>query len=82
MLRLTLEIVPGGRKTMKRHIGVMKIANVTEGFDVNDDLGDYEYSFTTETKRHSGKISKWPRKLGAWRLVQACLQSYFGKGIS
>jgi len=82
MLRLTLDIVPGGRKTIKRHLGVMKIANVTEGFDVDDDLGDYEFSFTTETTTLRGAIRRWPRKLGAWRLVQACLQAYFGKGSS
>ena len=79
MLRLTLEIVPGGRKTMKRSIGVMKIANVTDDFNVDDDLGDYEFSFTTETTKHNGAIRKWPRRLGAWKLVQTCLQVVHGE---
>jgi hypothetical protein len=74
MLRLTLEIVPGGRKTLTRSIGVMKISNVSDDFDIDDDLGDYEFSFTTETTKHNGALRKWPRRLGAWKLVQACLQ--------
>ena len=79
MLRLTLEIVPGGRESAKRTIGVMKIANVTDGFSLDDDLGDYEFNFTTETTRHEGKLGKWPRRLGAWKLVQTCLQVVHGE---
>jgi hypothetical protein len=79
MLRLTLEIVPGGREDAKRTIGVMQIANVSDDFSVDDDLGDYEFSFTTETTKHTGKLGKWPRRLGAWKLVQTCLQVVHGK---
>jgi hypothetical protein len=79
MLRLTLEIVPQGREIAKRTIGVMKIVNVTKGFDVDDDLGDYKFSFTTETTTHTGTLGKWPRRLGAWKLVQTCLQVIHGE---
>ena len=74
MLKLTLEIVPKGLELAKRHIGTMEIENVSNDFSVDDDLGDYEFSFTTETTKHNGAIRKWPRRLGAWKLVQACLQ--------
>jgi len=79
MLRLTLEIVPKGLELAKRHIGVLEISNVTDDFDPADALGNYEFNFTTETTRHEGKLGKWPRCFGAWKLVQACLQVVHGE---
>jgi len=79
MLRLTLEIVPQGLETAKRTIGVMEISNVTDDFDLADELGDYEFSYTTETARHEGSLNRWPRELGAWPLVQACLRVCHGE---
>jgi len=79
MLRLTLEIVPMGQEDHKRTIGVMKIANVSEDFSLDDDQGNYEFNFTTETTRHEGKLWKWPRRLGAWKLIQSCLQVIHGE---
>jgi hypothetical protein len=79
MLRLTLEIVPGGFKPATREIGVMEIVNVTRDFDIDDNLGKYVFNFTSETTHHEGTIDKWPRRLGAWKLVQACLQVIHGE---
>jgi len=78
MLRLTLEIVPGGCELAKRTIGVMEIANVTDNFELADEYGDYEFNFTTEDIRVEDRFGKWPRKLGPWKLVQACLQLCHG----
>lgn len=78
MLRLTLEIVPGGYEPSKRTIGVMEISNVTEDFELADAYGDYEFNFTTEDTRVENRFGKWPRKLGVWKLVQACLQLCHG----
>ncbi len=79
MLKLTLEIVPAGFELAKRTIGVMEITNVSDDFELTDDLGDYKFNFTTEMTRHDGQFSKWPRKLGAWKLVQACLRACHGE---
>ncbi len=79
MLRLTLEIVPKGLEHAKRHIGVMEISNVSEDFGLDDDTGDYEFNFTTETTEFRGTLGKWPRRFGVWKLVQACLQVVHGE---
>jgi len=79
MLKLTLEIAPKGLELAKRHIGVMEISNVSDDFSINDDLGEYEFNFTTETTRHEGSLTRWPRERGVWRLVQACLRACHGE---
>lgn len=79
MLRITLEMVPFGIEERKRTIGEMTIGNISPGFNPNDDMGDYTFTLTDNAGEPvEMKFRKWPRPLGAWRLVQAILQLVHG----
>lgn len=85
MLRVRLEIVPFGDEDRVREIGRLEIANVTaEGLVAH---GDYKVRFETDTRdglESEGEyhFGKWPRDLGAWRLVQAILRLVVGEPVS
>jgi len=77
MLRVTLEIVPFGNEDRKRVLGTMEIANTTPV--LSGQTGEYTCVLTSD--RHDDiehDLVNWPRKLGAWRLTHAFLQSMFG----
>jgi hypothetical protein len=79
MLRVTLEIVPYGVEERKRVIGQLDIANISPGFFPDDESGDYKFEIMTDNSaKVESKFRNWPRRLGAWRLVQAILQLVHG----
>lgn len=79
MLRVTLEIVPYGIEERKRTIGELTIGNISPGFNPHQELGDYKFKITNDSDgKVEMKFRKWPRRLGAWQLVQAILQLLHG----
>lgn len=79
MLRVTLEIVPYGVEERKRTIGEMTIGNISPDFFPDDEHGDYKFKITNDSDgKVEMKFFDWPRRLGAWQLVQALLQLLHG----
>lgn len=74
MLRVTVEVVPGGREGGARTIGTLLAANVSNLADVSD----YIYSYSTDKV----DLQLWPdgtveghvRSDGAWELVRRILE--------
>jgi hypothetical protein len=76
MLRVTIELVPGGRERDAEIIGRGYIANISN----LSDLSDYDLRFEERSWRkairgpYAGTLSKWPRnERGAWEIVRAAL---------
>jgi hypothetical protein len=76
MLRITIELVPGGREGDAEVIGVGHIANLSN----LSDQSDYALEFRENAWRgnvrgpYAGTLAKWPRNdRGAWQLVCAAL---------
>lgn len=77
MLRVTLEMVPFGQENRKRTIGTLDIAN-TDAYPSDLKEGNYKFEILENNITREGTLKKWERKLGAWQLVQACLQCFHG----
>jgi hypothetical protein len=78
MLRITIELVPGGRERDAEVIGRGSIANVSD----LSALSDYAVKFEEHAWRgqmrgpYAGTLSQWPRnERGAWEIVCAALQA-------
>lgn len=76
MLRVTIELMPGGRKEFAKVIGRGYIANVTDLAD----LSDYSCKFEENPWQgriygpYLGTLTNWPRnERGAWEIVHAAL---------
>lgn len=76
MLRITIELVPGGRERDAAIIGRGYIANISNLCD----LSDYDLRFEERPWRnavrgpYAGTLSQWPRnERGAWEIVRAAL---------
>jgi hypothetical protein len=73
MLRITIEIWPGGDKTRARSLAIANVANVSDLADVSD----YEVSVTeghnplTNTPPWSqrGRVSQHDRRTSVWALI-------------
>ena len=68
MLRVTLEMVPFGQEESKYTIGVVEIGNTGTG---TSEFGNYVVAHDGEVV---GKIRRYPREQGAWKLVNRCLR--------
>ena len=82
MLRITIELVPGGREDGARVIGRGSIGNVS---DLNE-LSDYVVKFEENAWRghvhgpYFGTLAQWPRnEHGAWEIVHAALSAVLAK---
>jgi hypothetical protein len=79
MLRITIELIPGGRERDAEIIGRGYIANISNLHA----LSDYDLRFEERSWRNAirgpyagtlSKFSKWPRnERGAWEIVRAAL---------
>lgn len=76
MLRITIELVPGGRESGAQVIGRGYIANTSN----LRDLSNYVLKFEEDTWRgrvrgpYAGTLANWPRNdKGAWEIVCAAL---------
>lgn len=69
MLRVTIELVPGGDEDRAHVIEQMTIANISDLADVSD----YDYAFTERGKIRYGRKYGHHRADGAWDLVWGIL---------
>jgi hypothetical protein len=69
MLRVTVEIVPGGDESQAKVIERMLIANVSGLADVSD----YDTVFTYGGKTLYGEVFDHARMDGAWELIRSAL---------
>ncbi len=81
MIRVTVELLPGGREDRKRHLGTAIIVN-----DGSGDLstGNYTVSLSKrgrpKDKWKTGSVRRFPRKrLGAWDLLYRALADTVGE---
>lgn len=70
MIRVTLEIAPFGDEDKKRTISIMEIINTVDCPD-RPEFGNYKVLLD---KNEIGKIKRFDRNLGAWKLLQKCLE--------
>lgn len=80
MLRITIELLPGGDEERKCHVGTCEIANV--GGDAR--TGKYRFRLTRGDRLgpnwRVGKVFGFPRKvLGPWDLLYRCLREAVGR---
>ena len=76
MLRITIELVPGGRESDAQVIGRGWIANTSDLRDLsNYALKFEEHSWQGRVRGpYAGTLTNWPRnELGAWEIVSAAL---------
>ena len=85
MLKITIELVPGGRKELAEVIGRGYIANVSNLAD----LSNYACRFEENPWQgriygpYLGTLSDWPRNdKGAWEIVHAALGKLLSGGNS
>jgi hypothetical protein len=78
MLRITIELVPYGRKEFAKVIGRGSIGNISD----LSALSDYKCPFEEDSWKgrvhgpYSGVLTGWPRnKHGAWEIVHAALKA-------
>lgn len=71
MIKLILEIWPGGDESRKEVIAKGFIANDGTG---NLEVGNYAFSLHDKTGKRSGKLKKFPRRQGPLELLRRCLQ--------
>lgn len=69
MLRVTIELVPGGDEDRAHVIEQMTIANVSNLADVSD----YDIAMTDGGQRYYGTVHDHVRAHGAWELVDRAL---------
>lgn len=76
MLRITIELVPGGQESGARVIGRGYIANISDLRDLSDYALKFEEISWQGSVRgpYAGTLTKWPRNdRGAWEIVCAAL---------
>ena len=76
MLRITIELVPGGRESDAQVIALGSITNTSN----LDDVSSYTLAFAErpwkgrERGPYIGRLRNWPRnERGAWEIVSAAL---------
>ena len=69
MLRVTIELVPGGVEERTRTIEQMTIANISDLADASD----YDFAITDHGTVLFGRLKGHKRRDGAWKLVYAIL---------
>ena len=75
MLRVTIELVPGGNEAAARPIATLLLANDGEGTYESGNYA-YVYGYTDrDAPMARGTIKKFPRSQGAWALVRKILNS-------
>jgi hypothetical protein len=85
MLRITIELVPGGRESDVRVIGRGWIANTSRLTELsNYDLKFEEHSWQGRVRGpYAGTLTNWPRnERGAWEIVSAALNRVIPTGKS
>lgn len=80
MIRVTVELLPQGDESRKKHLGTAIIANTGSG---NVTRGNYTVSLSMRGKPNTiwkrGEVRGFPRKrLGAWDLLYLALHSVVG----
>lgn len=79
MLRVTIELLPGGRESGKRVIATADIARVSGGA-----LADYRVTLEDAVLGEVGeraKVNSYPRRAGSvWDLVARCLAAALNQG--
>lgn len=82
MVRVTVEILPGGREDKKRLLGIAEIAN--DGTSTTPDLGNYTVKLSKwapmekETWK-AGRVAGFRRRaLGSWDLLYQALRATVG----
>lgn len=80
MIRVTVELIPGGCESLKRHLGTAEIANTGTGSKTR---GDYRARFSRRGQPGStwrtASIEGFPRKqLGHWHLLLLLLAIALG----
>lgn len=75
-MKVTIELIPGGRKELGRVIGRGSIGNISNLAD----LSDYTCKFEENPWQgraygpYAGRLTSWPRnERGAWETVHAAL---------
>lgn len=81
MIKITVEMCPGGDETKSRHLGTAKIWNDATG---NISKGNYRFWFSRRGQPKSvwkeGRIEGFPRKrLLMWDLLFRCLKDIIGQ---
>ncbi len=87
MIRITIELLPGGDETQAQVIGSGEITNIAT--DKTGELGNYRYEFTTPGWYRAGEIDapgdvwagvkcKFPRtRAHVWHLVRECVNDSY-----
>lgn len=80
MIIVTVELVPGGDMSKKRHLGTAVIANKGTGGLTR---GNYRFQLSKRGRSRQlwkgGTITGFPRKkLGPWDLLYRCLREIVG----
>ena len=82
MLRITIELVPGGYESGARIIGRGYIGNASNLSDLSDyvvKFEEHEWGGVTRGP-YSGTFGQWPRnERGAWETVRAALNAAIPK---
>jgi hypothetical protein len=76
MLRVTIEIVPGGDNSQAKVIEQMLVANISGLAD----MSDYDFAYTDRKGVFYGTTKRHRRSNGAWTLVDRVLNSTFYTG--
>lgn len=80
MIRITIELLPKGDETKKRHLGTAEIANIGGSLT----SGNYAVKLSKwgnpKSTWRSGSVEDFPRqRLGAWDLLYRALRNTVGK---
>ena len=79
MIRITVELLPGGDPSKPQHLGTGYIANDGKG---DGATGHYDASFSkwrSQAVWRRGRVAGFPRKkLGPWDLLYRALRSAVG----
>lgn len=84
MIRITVEMIPGGAARLRRTIAAMDIANLSDLADVSD----YQVRISEDDNWLAGTGMRWrtvfvrghDRRQSVWRLVAAALRALDAAG--
>jgi hypothetical protein len=81
MIKVTIELYPGGSRYNKKTLGIINIGNDGTG---TEEIGNYNYALCKQdlkTLLKQGRIEQFGRQRGCYELLYEVLKDVFGRDV-